>query len=307
MKKHKSTITTRKRENLILARNFVIVLAFIALIVGAMVLPSSDAFMRFVPAVTVGDVTLSAKEFGACYKNTYNWYKVTLTDKMGDASTFPTFGDLEKAIRDEATGETYAEFFRKLTIDKISELYVLCGAQLTSEMVPYQVEEYAETKKASLELTDEQISVYMTENADICDKYTYRYITLKTAADGNTSLESLRALAKDISGRVTGETDFIDQAHDYDNEKYADDDATLCVSSGDLLNPYYSDFLRDSARKYGDIGVVDMPTGAYIVYFITRENDPGAAEALLREKTFAEWLTEMKPAVKIRWGIQFSY
>lgn len=308
MKKSKKTKSAlKKNENLILARNLVVVLAFLALVVGAVALPSSDFFLRRVPAVTVGDVTLSAKDFGRCYENTYKWYKLSLTEKVGDAAMLPEFENLDKTVRDEKTGETYSEFFRKLTVDKITELYALYGAQLTPEMVPFQISQYAEKKKASLEFTNEQLVAYMAENRDMCDSFTYRYITLKTESGDDAEISALRDLAKEITGRVESEEDMIAEARAYNCIKYAEDDSTLVKYSGDLLSPYYRDFLRDSARKYGDTIAVDMPMGAYVVYFVSRENDPETAEARLREESFENWLAEVKPSAKMRWGATFSY
>ena len=307
MKKQKNTYKANKRENFVFARNLVIVLAVVALVAGMAALSSSDIFLRMVPAVTVGEKTLSVKEYGQCYENTYNWYKLTLTEAIGEASILPAFEDLEKTVRDQGTGETYAEFFRKLTIEKITELYVLYGAEFTPEMVPFQIDEYAEIKKASLEITDDRLAAYMAENADACDIFNYRYMTLKTESGDDASLESLRAQAKDIAGRVTSEEDFIAEARAYDQEKSAEDDATLTASSGDLLNPYYRDFLRNSSRKSGDICMVDMPTGAYVVYFVSREQNHETAETMLRDKAFEEWLIEVIPTADTHWGIRFSH
>jgi hypothetical protein len=306
MKKNKKANTSRKRENLVLARNFVLVLAIIAVIAGAVALPSSDFFLRAVPAVTVGDMTLSAKDFSVCYANTYDWYKRTLIEKTGDSSMLPAFADLGKTVRDQATGETYEVFFRALTVDKISELYALYGAGLKPDMVPDKVDACADEKKASLAFTDGQLAAFMAENADMCDKFTYRYITLKPESGDEASAEALRALAKDIAGRVSSEADFIAEARGYDKEEYAKDGATLSVCSGDLLNPYYRNFLRDGARKPGDTFAVDMPTGAYVVCFVSRESDPDTAKARLCDKMFEEWLAGAKPAARLRWGMTFS-
>jgi hypothetical protein len=306
MKKSKKAITSPRRESLVLVRNCVIVLALIGLVIGAVALPSSDFFLRAVPAVTVGNVTLSAKDFGACYRNTYDWYKLELTEKTGDSSTLPAFGDLAKSVRDKGTGETYAAFFRRLTIEKIAELDALYGTGFTTDMVPGAVDKYAEEKKDSLQVTGEQLAAYMAENTDMCDRFTYRYITLKPGSGDTDTVETARALAKDIAGRVRSETDFIAEARAWDKEKYAADNATLSSDSGDLLNPYYRDFLRDTARQYGDTVTVDMPTGAYVVYFVSRERDTETAKARLCDSTFKEWLAGAKPAARVRWGMTFS-
>ncbi len=121
--------TAKKRQNKEderarkLARNAVVTVIVVAvLFVGALFI-NSDYLRQEFAAVRIGSVKYSVTDFNYYYQNLYQQYYSSLSGSGELASAMlPEQGQsLKSQIYDEETGETWADFFKEMTLEQMKE------------------------------------------------------------------------------------------------------------------------------------------------------------------------------------------
>jgi hypothetical protein len=149
------------------------------------------------------------------------------------------------------------------------------------------VDSYTKYVGDSFVYSAQDLEAYYTTNKDSLDTFSYRYflVTAKsadTAADATqeqidaAKKEAVTAAgdeAKKIAATITDEQSFINAARSYDPETYNEESASLRSYRGELLGSTYGDWLKDSARKTGDVSTFESANGYYVVYFISRSDN----------------------------------
>ncbi len=195
-------------------------------------------------------------------------------------------------IEEEITGlnET-AMMYGYTDVEKyVKDLY---GSAMTMEILRdcteflHYVLEYEEYFNESLVYTDDEINAQYETKKDMYNLYEYRYFLVsgesvdkysyetdeEAEAAQKDSQQAAHAIAEGYVARIKSEEDFIAIAKEHDSEAYAEEDSTVRRYNGSLLGSVYGDWLRDPARKYGDVTLADMNTGTYVVFFIDREDN----------------------------------
>ena len=148
--------------------------------------------------------------------------------------------------------------------------------------------EYAQHYQESLTYSDEELTAYYQEHADTMDTFDFRafYISgapaAKTDADGNTveATDEEKAAAMGLAKtqadamlrRLQDGEAFNAAAKDYAAEdakaNYDDPDYNRQTRLGSAVASYdYAEWLTDSARKDGDVTVVESSSGYYVLQF----------------------------------------
>ena len=172
----------------------------------------------------------------------------------------------------------------------IKDLY---GSSITMDILKecteflHYVIAYETSYNESLVYTDEEIDAQYESKKDMYDLYEYRYFLVKaddvdkysfeTDEEANAAITDAANAAHEIAegylGRINNEIDFVAVAKEHNAESYDAEDSTLRRYNGNMLGSVYGDWLRDPARKYGDITLADMETGTYVVFFVAREDN----------------------------------
>ena len=155
--------------------------------------------------------------------------------------------------------------------------------------------EYAQHYQESLTYSDEELTAYYQEHADTMDTFDFRafYISgapaAKTDADGNTveATDEEKAAAMGLAKtqadamlrRLQDGEAFNAAAKDYAAEdakaNYDDPDYNRQTRLGSAVASYdYAEWLTDSARKDGDVTVVESSSGYYVLQFHGRRYPP---------------------------------
>lgn len=147
--------------------------------------------------------------------------------------------------------------------------------------------EYNKSVYDSYTYTPQQLTQYYSENADTLDNFNFRSFTVlsapseetydteeeKAAAD-EVALNAAREQAKLIVSGISSEDDYINSAKEYDEVSYEKPESTLMENAGSNLDyAEYGEWLRDSARKYGDVTTIDTSNGAYVIFFLNRDKN----------------------------------
>ena len=155
----------------------------------------------------------------------------------------------------------------------------------------YTSNAYAISKNDSFTYTEEELDAYYDEHKDLLDVFSYRYFlvtseTPETAEDAtDEEIEAAKAdalaeagvRANEMKARIEKSADaevaFIEEANSYNPDSYSSPDSTLRNYKGELLGSVYGDWLRDTARKEGDVFTTDISTGYYVVYYGSRSDN----------------------------------
>jgi hypothetical protein len=146
---------------------------------------------------------------------------------------------------------------------------------------------YSEYKRNEFTYTDAQLNEYYESKKDSLDTFTYRYFLYSADMPDEDSFadddayEEARQSAVDAAGAqaaellagISDEQAFTDAAAEYDPATYTGDDSTKRVYMGELLGSIYGPWLRDGARKYGDVTTIEANNGHYLVFFIDRSDN----------------------------------
>jgi len=200
-----------------------------------------------------------------------------------DRSTMRTEIEYMKSIAASSEGITsFDQFLQNVYGKSINEeIYTeIC------EFV-YTVSSYCRDYRDALVYTDEQKKDYYSSTSDMLDVFSFRYITVSmesvSSSDYETdeeyqaarseSIAAALAAADEMAAGINSEDDFITAARTYNESTYGDDSSTRREYMGEMLGDIYGPWLRESERSYNDVTSVEMSNGAYVVYFIGRENN----------------------------------
>lgn len=134
---------------------------------------------------------------------------------------------------------------------------------------------YATTTTASYEYTQAEKEAYYAENADLLDYITYYYYSVSSSNSFFEDLEddAKAAAAHDAAVQIADARDLEDlNANIQDFTGDASEAMTLRNQSPNIGSAY-RDWLVDSARKTGDVTVVDYDGGTYVVMYVSRDKN----------------------------------
>jgi hypothetical protein len=112
----------RFERKLLIVAAVVVALALLA--GGFYSLCSTAFFYTRADAVTAGSHKVTPVEYNYFFEDTYNSFCSTYSDSL--SLMFDTTQPLAKQFYDKKTGETWAEYFRTLTLQAIRQTYALC-------------------------------------------------------------------------------------------------------------------------------------------------------------------------------------
>lgn len=159
------------------------------------------------------------------------------------------------------------------------------------------IQEYKQHYSDNLNITEEDLNTYYTENKDSLDTYEYYYALIDgtaestTDAEGNTveptdeETEAAMTAAKEKADEFAaalnaadnkGST-FLAQVAGYVDTDDQSTYGTLNTTKGSSLSSTYGDWLKDSTRKSGDVTVIEASNGYYVVVFQDRYLDETAS------------------------------
>ena len=147
---------------------------------------------------------------------------------------------------------------------------------------------YKSDYTSSLEYTDADLEAYYDENADTLDTFEYSYLYFAAAdvettdADGNDlseediaaaeeqAMADAKTKADEVAAALEDGASVADLAEEYEPSSSSESS----VSLGSSLNSIYSEWLQDSGRQAGDVGVLEYTDyGYYVVVFNDRYLD----------------------------------
>ncbi|MCL2226498.1 MAG: hypothetical protein FWB97_02570 [Oscillospiraceae bacterium] len=185
--------------------------------------------------------------------------------------------------------------------------------------------------------TAAELDEFYEANTHLMDNFTYRFILMRAHDVGTVSdfdseeeFEEARQEARAWTSRaavrmaegITTQADFIIAAREHDPENLSEPDSTLRSHMGELLGPFYGEWMRDESRSYGDMTTVDVPAGSFVLYFIERDDNTGLTETgerardviieeRLRTRGFSEWQNSLDiPELSLRWTerlVQYTF
>lgn len=154
--------------------------------------------------------------------------------------------------------------------------------------ITYTSDAYSVFKNDEFTYTEQQLNEYYDSKKEMLDTYTYRYFLYRADMpneddfEGDTeayeeakkaAIDATGALADEVLSGIHSEQDFIDAAREYDGAEYEAEDSTQRIYMGELLGSTYGDWLRDTARAYGDITTVESSNGYYLLFFDDRDDN----------------------------------
>ncbi len=153
--------------------------------------------------------------------------------------------------------------------------------------------DYAQSKIDAIEHSDADYDAYYREHADQLDTVTYSQITFRCALpatdeNGNTiertdeekkaALEELKpaqkALAEEVQAKLEAGEDVADLIEEYSDQLYGSSNGSRSTYSN-LSYFAYGDWLIDSARKPGDVTLVEDSTDTTHYYYAVRFEERG--------------------------------
>ena len=208
----------------------------------------------------------------------------TLSDDAG-ASLSSTLSQLDTAWM--SSSGTYssrdafirAQFGSAMTYDRLVSL-------LNME---YLASDYAQSQLDAIDHPESDYDAYYQENADQLDTVTYSQITFRaqvpnTDGEGNTiemtdeekaaALEELKpaqkALADEVKAKLEGGADPEDLIDEYQAQLYNSNVSSHSTGSTLTMYTSYGDWLTDSARRAGDVTVIENESGSACSYYVVR-------------------------------------
>lgn len=152
----------------------------------------------------------------------------------------------------------------------------------------YLASDYATTQIEAIEHSDADYQAYYQEHADQMDTVTYSQITFRctlptTDADGNTiertdeesaaALEELKttqkALAEEVRTKLEDGAEMEDLTEEYGEQLYSSSTESRSTYAN-LAYFSYGSWLFESARKAGDITLIENGADTYYYYYVVR-------------------------------------
>ena len=312
----------------------------VAVLFAAALFINSDFLRQNFAAVKVDDTKYSVIDFNYYYENAYAQYYNAMSGagSFGQDMLPEQNQSLKSQIYDPDTGETWADFFKKMALDQIKEdnkIYraaLAAGFKLPDEQKKkldddfntmkqnalasgysdfgvylksifgkgmteaaylknaersYLINAYANNVRDSFKYSAADLESYYKENKDNFDTYTYRYFLVSSADLKETdypdeaaynianaaAVEATVEKANAYASTIKSEQNFIDAARQYDPETNKEDSATLRIYQGNLLGSVYGPWMKDAARKSGEVTTIKTTTGCYVVYYMERSDN----------------------------------
>lgn len=316
------------------------VIAVVVLTAAALFI-NSDYIRQNMAAVKVDNVSYAVTDFNYYFQNMYAQYYNTMngSGSFGQSILPNTSESLKSQVYDETTGETWADFFKKLALDQMKAdnkiykealahnfslsdddkkklesdidtmkqngygagysdlakyLKAIYGRGMTEAVYrrnaerSYIISSYTTyVKEHNFTYDSATLESYYQQNKDSYDTFTYRYFhvsagsitktdypdeasyNIALAAAIKAASETAASLAKNIKSEQT----FIDAAKAYDPETNKDASATIRSYQGSMLGSTYGPWMKESARKNGDVSTFESTNGCYVVYYMTRDDN----------------------------------
>lgn len=171
-----------------------------------------------------------------------------------------------------------ANFGANMTYDRLVSLFNL----------EFLASDYAQAKVEAVEHSDAEYQTYYREHADQLDTVTYSQITFRcslpatdengnaierTDAEKAAALEELKtdqkALAEEVQARLNSGGDVDELIEAYADQRYSSSSGSRATYSTLIYSPY-GDWLLDSARKAGDVTLIEDGSDTYHTYYVVR-------------------------------------
>lgn len=171
-----------------------------------------------------------------------------------------------------------ASFGANMTYDRLVSLVNL----------EYLASDYAQAKLEAIEHSDADYQAYYQENAELLDTITYSQITFRcslpvtdengaaiqrTDEERTAALEELkaeqRALAEEVQTKLNAGEDVEDLIEEYADRLYGSSNGSRSTYSSLIYYPY-CDWLFDSARKAGEVSIIEDGTDTTYYYYVVR-------------------------------------
>ncbi len=127
------------------------------------------------------------------------------------------------------------------------------------------------------EYTDEDLDNYYQQNADQFDLADYRVFQVFYDANDEAAKKEAKEKAEKFAAQVTDERSFIrlakENAAEDQKEQYAQEDGTLTEAAPLYNSGTVIDWVKDPARKKGDVEVLEISTNYSVLYFVDRYLD----------------------------------
>lgn len=169
-------------------------------------------------------------------------------------------------------------FGANMTYDRLVSLFSL----------EYLASDYAQAKVEAVEHSEAEYQDYYKEHADQLDTVAYSQITFRcslpatdengdaierTDAERAAALEELKAgqkaLAEEVQAKLNSGEDVDDLIEEYADRLYGSASGSRSTYSNLAYFPY-CDWLLDSARKAGDVTLIEDGSDTYYVYYVVR-------------------------------------
>ena len=200
--------------------------------------------------------------------------------------------------------------------------YMTAGAYEACVKRDVLVSSYKNVYMEGLDITDEEIQNYYSENRDTLDCFSFRVISIDGTApsgtdeEGNTvepteeetaaAMQTAKAKAEAFSAAVQSAEDrdaaFAELAPNYvsetSKENYENDpdySLTTGLVGSSVASRTYGEWLQDSERTSGDVGVVEYSTGYYVLLFRERYRDEAPTADIRHILILAELTQEDDP------------
>lgn len=340
------------------SKQYIILGIVIALIVGALIVWGNKSTNSNVDAVKIGEQTFKTSEVEYYYTQAYNstWQMAKMYEQYGMSSGYDTTKAPKDQIYEEASGKTYADFFRETALTQLQQVALLndqakkdnyklseagnasveqqmksiesqilqlvvtkngsedyylkamYGKNMTKSLLKRILtdvtlaDEYAKHRTEGLNYEPTQIETYYQQNAVALDSYDFRtfFVAAKpesgvdetgkpvepTEEQTAAAMNIARATADDMAKAVKRGTDFTVAAQQFAPEAekatYAEDTSTLTTDAqGSSLTSVYGDWLKDGARKAGQVEVIEQSgSGYFVVQFLAREKRDNSFETV---------------------------
>ncbi len=287
----------------------VISIVLVIFILAVILLSSSVAYNRF-NSVKIGNEKFTTCEYSFYYGAVYQQYYSMLANYYGssmDASMMPGSDVLQPEALSlmqrtvavhhaaEEAGyemdedaqkqiETYMSSAQsaaaQYTNGDIDEFLVknYCrgmSEKIYRECVEYYV--YATSYGMSVyngySYTADELSAYYADNADEFDIFSYDWFLFKNEDYDDKAVEEANAFLEQLKAGEDFKKVAYEFATDEKKESYDSGSSTTTTLSGSSLSDTLKGWLTDASRDTGDCDVIETDNGAYVVQFLSRDNN----------------------------------
>lgn len=268
-----------------LAQKAVITVICVGILFAAALFLNSDYLKKNLTCVKIGSAKYSITDFNYYYQNLYAQYYSSMSGSSGDfaSALLPEQGtSLKSQIYDEDTGETWADFFEKMTLEQMKEDNKILIQALDAEY----------------ELNDEDNAMIEQEMETIqTTAYTYGYTELDDyfkAMYGKGMDEEAFLKALEQAHLISSYTNFVNTSFTYTQDELE----TYYGENSDKLDTFTYRYIHVSAE---DVEKADYPDEAdydaakEAAVDVTEEQAIAYAAGITDEDGFIETAREYDP------------